>query len=704
MPFIQADVDTPDYDPTKYDVLLGKYGYRIRSLSLDSAPSLVPRFNTGEQGENDLDMLKIDGNDNYLGGMFQPEFSDPTMASTIINGYVNPDNERLYPTPEHQTLHTFTTAEGNMTASTIYKGSLFVAIRGFDVTWKNTMWQIDTDNTVTEITLPAVLADGGEIFQLHWPRATDLDVMLIMTGNVNAGGVVIHQYDGTTVTAQTGLARFASSLRNNVYVWNDHGNLFQWDVDETKWINITKMGPADEVTNPPTSLREFNYRLWGGMPTGMYTFDGVSSAKFIEAESQVADNCQYTAVMHGWMYFNMDGYVWRHNSITVERLRDFRDTKIIGITAGNDRVWVVTEGGPGNGVIDKEGWNVDDTNLWGFDSVGWFLYNNNQTGPTISDYVTFFNQKVYTHFVGGTDGVASTLDVIDLSQEWQTGAKEPMLVIGSEMDNNFPNVDKYLESIEIDYEDIHTGDNIVVSYRTRSDTGVWSSWTQNDKNITSVSPNTKRFFVTEYKLMQYRFVVLKDASSELSLESAKIHYAVQPESRKRWRASLVCAGADYYNSEVLKDGVEETLTPKQLRDNIYSVERRVIPSIFMGPDYCILDAFVNEVQLGDITVRGTTNTMRDRGTIYMNGELMNYDGKTETTLNLTKRGAWGTTPVSHDKDSKLGEFYRVFIENIVNEQFLLNDAEANLYRENPDYGLESIITVQITEVNVEHEN
>ncbi len=698
----------PDgYNPKQYDVYLGKYGYRVRTFSMDSAPSIAPQFNSGQQGENDLDMLRIDGNDNFLGGMFQEEFDDPTMASTVINGYVNPDNERLYPTPAHSTLPSDFTSDGAMSAHCIYQDMLVIAVRNGDT---NEMWQISSSNVITSITLPAALTDATvPISSLFVPTDGTIAGVLIGTGNDENGGVPIHRFYNDTVVpwnidGDVDTANKISSLRSNLFFIHDGSDIFQYDKDNNLMAKVNTAGPKDPVLNKPTSFLEFNHRIWIGKPTGLYSFDGVTSAVFIESESQLQSNLQHTAILHGWMYFNMDGYVWRHNSITVERLRDFRDTEILGMTAGVDRVFILTSGGPGNSVIDKDGWDVDDTNVWCYDGVGWFLYNNAQTGPAAPDYVAVFDFGVYTHFIGSAVDVPGSIDFIDLSQDWQPGAKEVCTIIGSEMANNYPNIDKYLDSIEVDYEDLVSDDSVVVSYRNRSDTGNWYPWTDGDKPIDLDNPNPKRFFITDYKLIQYKIVITKDEVSNLSVESAVLHYSVMPPSRKRWRVGLVCAGADAYGGEVLKDGSEEGATPKELRNNVYEKEAQTTPTSFLNSDYCILDQSIDDVYLGDITVLGTTNTMRDRGTIFLEGELINYDGKTETTLTLTKRGAWSTTPAAHDTGLMMSEFYRVFVEQIVTENFILNESNENNYRDNPDYGIESTIVCQVTEISREHEN
>ncbi|RKZ56090.1 MAG: hypothetical protein DRQ44_17055, partial [Gammaproteobacteria bacterium] len=631
MPY--PDMHLPDgYNPKQYDVYLGKYGYRVRTFSMDSAPSIGPQFNSGDQGENDLDMLKIDGNVNYLGGMFQSEFSDPTMVSTIIGGYVNPDNERLYSTPLHTTLGELLGSGGEVTATVIFNNELVVAARSYiDSSWHNSMYTITEGGVITRLTIPVDLEDAAPITDLDWPRAQMIQYVFIASGSIENGGAVLHQYDGTTVEVWSGTAaraRHFASLKDKVYALPDSSNMFILNETKDDFQN-TKIGvgPTSQ-DNLPNCSTEFNYRIWVGRPTGLYSFDGVTSAKFIEAESQFVDNCKYMAELHGWLYFNLDGYIWRHNSITVERLRDFRDTEILGITAGNDRVWVVTEGGPGNGVIDQQGWDVADTNIWCYDGVGWFLYNNSQTGLGVVSHIAFFNSKLYTFFEGVDDTNDSTVDIIDISQEWQPGDKEVCTIIGSEMANNYPNIDKYLDSIEVDYEDLVSDDSVVVSYRHRTDTGNWYPWTDGDKPIDLDNPNPKRFFITDYKLLQYKIEITKAVASNLSVESAVLHYSVMPPSRKRWRVGLVCAGADAYGGEMLKDGSEEGATPKELRNNVYEKEAQTTPVSFLNSDYCILDQAIDDVYLGDITVLGTTNTMRDRGTIFLEGELINYDGKT----------------------------------------------------------------------------
>ena len=61
-----------------YDILLGDHtglhGYRVRSITRDSAPLIAPRFSTGAQSQTDLDLLKSKSLDNFAGGMFQREW------------------------------------------------------------------------------------------------------------------------------------------------------------------------------------------------------------------------------------------------------------------------------------------------------------------------------------------------------------------------------------------------------------------------------------------------------------------------------------------------------------------------------------------------------------------------------------------------------------------------------------------------------
>ncbi len=702
----------PVFDPKKYDVLLGKYPYRVRNMAMDSAPALTPRFNTGMYGENDLDMLQISGNDNFLGGMFQEEFMDPTMASSVINGYVNPTNSRLYPTPASFNLADYP-SEGDVLCSSLFNGVIFFAgWNWWDGAYQNSFWSISDDGDITYYPLPAELIAAPPITQLFWSRNKPQNVLLICTG---WDGEPIYQFDGTDFSlwdleGTRDTAEFLGNLGNKLYSLSDGSGVRVYDDVSNEFSSspITILGPSTPASstrdNFPTSFEQFNYRLWQGKPTGLYSFDGVTGAVFIEAESQVADNCKYLAIMHGWMYFNMDGYVWRHNSVTVERLRDFRDTKILGITAGLDRIWVLTTGGPGNSVIDKDGWDVNDANVWCYDGVGWFLYNNTQTGINPAQYLAFFNNDVYTHFPGVPDGAGGQFSVIEIATEWHPGAKEVATVIGSEMSINFPNISKYLESIEVDYENLFVDDSIDVYYRSRSDIGLWGDWVKSDVSISTLSTDPKRFFSAEFKLLQFKLVITKSLTSELSVESAVLHHAIKPATRKRWKVSLLCSGDDYFNPEALKDGTVETLTAKQLRDNVYSLEQKVLPSIFLTPDFCELAEDIDEVFLGDITVNGTTNTMRPSGTIYIGSEFIHYDGKTENTLTLVKRGVYGSSSLAHTVGTVINESFRVFVENITNEQFILDESEANTYEEGRmDRGIESILTVQVTEINHDFE-
>jgi len=268
----------------------------------------------------------------------------------------------------------------------------------------------------------------------------------------------------------------------------------------------------------------------------------------------------------------------------------------------------------------------------------------------------------------------------------------------------FPNVIKYLESIEVDYEDLQIGDEITVGLRTRSDTGSWTNFEYSVKPISTTSIGAKRYFIEEATIFQYQILVNKQSDSFLSLESCYTHYAVMPDRRKRWNVALVCQGNDEFGPEKLKDRSHSAVTAKKLRDNIYKAHRRNIPSIFITPDYCTLAADIDSVVTGQLDVLGTTNTFSDKGTLYIGTELLHYNSKTETSFNITARGVWGTTKTAHLTDAVTSEFHRVFVENIIGEQFLLHDSEANLYSDNNERGIETVINLQIVEVNSDHED
>lgn len=54
------------------DILLGDkasmQGYRLRSFVRDSAPLISTKFSTGEQGQSDLDLLKVKTWKSFKGG------------------------------------------------------------------------------------------------------------------------------------------------------------------------------------------------------------------------------------------------------------------------------------------------------------------------------------------------------------------------------------------------------------------------------------------------------------------------------------------------------------------------------------------------------------------------------------------------------------------------------------------------------------
>lgn len=686
-------------DRTKYDIELNGQGFLAASMVRQSAPDFVPRFNTGEQGENDLDLLRSKSLVDFEGGMFQNQWDDDKMTFFIKNGVFNTLDKFLYPTPvkEQLTSETYGSSysSNNFTAWCIFDGDLLFTYRVYDSGWKNAIRKIEANGTVSNLTLPAALQSADAITDLHvWKEK-----VYIGTGN-GAGSALIHTYDGSTVAVSVGKGTLFATLGNKLYLINDTANL--WLLDETvpQWNKIGYIG--DKV--PATAMHEYQQRIYMAKPEGLYAYDGIQPYKVLESEGNT-NGFQSMVEYHGWLYMLSNNKLSRFNGVTYEKLFDLSDLGDFNgdLVSTNDRLYMVASvtqeiadsggGKPGSSTLSTT------YGLFYWDDVGLYCYNQFSVANTTTPKAMALDGNP----VVGVN--ASDVNMTAYVYKWDKG-KEFGIATGSNTYNDlevitsihnggYPNVPKELHIAEADFlisDDVDIDVAGTLYVKTKDVNGEWGSWTS--VGVITDKTETKIQLATTQTYYEQQLKFLADSSNNhIALKRLSFRFTINPRRRMRWRATMNIAGNSDLSTIKLRDGSSETKSAKELREVIYAAHRSNSPIWFYEYDHDQLNADITDVAT-TITLKYDTSLFPDEGVIRIGTELIRYSSKTGTQLTVVERGAFGTTAAAHLADATVEIAYRTYIESIAQDRISLDSNTVGT----TESGVETELTLDIVEV------
>lgn len=703
-------------DRTKYDLAINGQGYRAVAVNRDTAGDFAPRFNTGEQGENDLDLFKSKTLKSLAGGMLQNDWDDDEMVSTALSVVFNPLDNHTYPAPEAQALYNINhNASGGVpptkvhTAWAVYDGVLYIAVRdylsgtGAD---GNLIYAMPSSGgTVnTGITLPAALRDADPITDMHVYK----NKIYIATG-ANSGGVGIYAMtpntgtpaSATFATHGSSKGRYLATLNNKLYFMIGGSGLYI-NSTGTTWTRVTDVGNDSETTNT-LAVTTFQGRIYISKEDGLYAYDGVTA--YLVLDNEGYDNgygsmCEY----RGWLYLLNDTGLARFNGVTYEFLYPLTSLGTPmdrnDLVVANDRLYFALTFAydPIDTTIGTTlTASVDEFGLFYYDGVGLFCYSYyTHTNTDLDILMSAFGEP---HI--GQRAQADTVDTVLAywPKEWEfslqdSGATFFEYVINTSVfDGNFPNVKKILHGLDLDYlvstdADVEVEGDIWARYTDEN--GTWSSWTQlaaiTDKTMTNVTLETPIAF---YSLQ----ISIDSESSRSALRRMSLRWTLHPRKRSRWNVEVVTMGSDSDQIVKLKDESYESATTATLRSKLLQAEKTSLPVWFTLDISDQLNGAIND-SVGTLTCDSTALFPPEgRFVIEIGSEKIIAEYLSATTLTLHERGAYGTTPASHSDNAQIDQVHRVYIERILNERYLhypINQATTHV--------MDTSIQLQLVEV------
>lgn len=632
-------------------------GYMLRpnGYTKSDSETFAPRFGTGAEGLNNLDLWKTYQHTDLSGGALQQRYLDPTKLAVSRNSVYNATDKLLYPTAV-PTLDSYPT------------GGSISAAKGY-VYYQNEMWRISN-----KVGFGAVAKWTGSAW-VHQKSdfATNVSSIAILYDKiwVATTGGLFWAWNGTTWVSQAGfgvttLCRFGS---NKMYCsgapgTKDEGRLFSHNGDTTTPITAI-VGDVGDINKKINTMVEFNHRLYIGKSDGLFAFDGVQVSTILDYSHDI-DNSHfsYMEVFSGALYFVLRNTLYRYTGASVEKLKTFDNYgDIRSMDAAYGRLWFsirvpdLTKSSAVNYTYD---WYY-------FDGVGFFHYFTSpmsvlysataQNLPIQCFYDPTRGAMVFCHAGDpGAGGQPENLYYISMLNEFYTGTRNDLTVETSEFDAGFPYIDKYCDSATISYEGAYSGDTLTVYFRIHDGTS-WGAWS-------STIGGT-------FKRIQMRVVLHRQtASSTAALSSFSFRFILSPDLKRKWALTVICLGTSD-SPHVLADGSQETNTPKQLREQIYQCRMNDVPSFMEDVDTCLLASTLALATGagGTITV-GSTAGFPPSGYVKIEDELILYSAKTATTFTISLRGRWGTAAAQHLSGVIVGTAYRVVINKIANERIV----------------------------------
>jgi len=361
------------------------------------------------------------------------------------------------------------------------------------------------------------------------------------------------------------------------------------------------------------------------------------------------------------------------------------------VCAGKNRLWIIYNNSAqyssrydkSMGYDYSSGLNLDGR-LAVFNGKGMYTYGRTSTVarvPGTEDFqyqgmisdLFWFNDKIYMtsdyeNVLGNAYFYASTNEVAN------TGNKAWSQVT-SIFDADFAMIDKALDNIELVFDgNVSSDQDITLEYRTTGFDGStgWSAL----GTIKSQSRVKDYVFRTLpngviFKRLQLRL----SGTTDCKYGTAKlvIRYMLSPDMKWQWQFTANCYGDDKYAPLLLADDTEGSQLVSLLRGNLYNARMSDNPIKFLDIDQFDLSGAHNN-STTTITLN-TTNILKESGFIQIDDEIIQFTGKTSTTLTGCQRGALGTAAATHADNAKVFAVYRVIVRAIQNERIELTNLD-----------------------------
>jgi hypothetical protein len=689
---------------SEYDLYLGDMsliqGYRVRSLSRDSAPQIAPRFSTGAEGQTELDMLKSTSVDDFVGGMFQRDWIDNTRVARMV-GIYNPYNAMLYPsfapTPHISTpLNTGTPA-----AKAEDETQSFIAMGGYytGTGYYSKLYKVDrnaTGGVLTQITLPTAFTSSAGY------QITGLEIhggYLYIAASAYGSSVTCHRMKINTEAFVniTGAGTLFAELRGVLYLINGISAIYtvtnEFAAGAATYTKIDTIGRTD-YSNNPTDMVEFNGALWIAKPDGLFRFDGVKGVKVLKYP--VRSLCEF----NGALYYISKQWLYKFDGTNITKLQFFgygESFDYLSFASNQDYLFFETyvAGGTFQSEPDKFGSGNARRRLYSYDGQAFSIIKETEmTGLYKRPFVGLLyanNMILELFFLAQSVSDTAPWDIYynmyDLNNMFLASAITSSAVLEattSEFDAGYPNVYKSVNVIDVSFTGIIAGDSLAITYQL-FDGKTWGSWitlgsitSTTDNKIEIVNP-TKMLF----KRIKFNVTATFATGSTLAVKGVSLRWTLQPRVRWRWQTLLCAYGVNTDNR--LNNAPVAPRTANYLNNLVTQSVKQKTPIYLLSPDYGVVKTGVNAAAVS-IQIDGEVPVYSDPYQEYPLVSIKNdsgvweilrvtaaiYDG-VKTTLTIESRGYLGITAAAIAAGNEFHLCYRVFITRLVRDAPALDD-------------------------------
>ncbi len=685
---------------SEYDLYLGDksliQGYRDRSLARDSAPQIAPRFSTGAEGQTDLDLLKSTSVDDFVGGMFQRDWTDNTKVARMV-GIYNPYNAMLYPSFAPTGYNPGVT--GTPVAKVEDESISYIAFGGYytGTGYYSKLYKFDKNTgSMTRITLPTLYTSSAGY------QITGLEMhggYLFIAGSGYGSSVVNHRMSISAETFQniSGSTSLFCELRGVLYTIYPNSDLStvtnEYAAGSATYTKIDTVGATD-YNSTATDMVEFNGALWIAKPDGLYRFDGVKSVRILK--TRIRSLCEF----NGSLYYISKQWLYKFDGINITKLQFFgydEEFDFLSFSSNQDYLFFETyvASGTFQSFPDKVGTGAALRRLYSYDGQAFSIIKETQmTGLYKRPFVallytadTLAEVRFIAQSVSDTAPYDIYYDVFNLNNAFRSSAITTSAVLDittSEFDGGYPNIFKSANVIDLSFSGITSGDSIAISYQI-FDGKTWGSWISLG-NITSTSDN--KIEITDSTKMLFKRIKINAtatlaASSTLSFKGISLRWTLQPRVRWRWQTLLCAYGSDTENR--LTSAPAAPRTANYLNNLVTQSIKQKTPIYLLSPDYGVVKTSVN-ASATSIQIDGEVPVYSDPYQEYPLVAIKNdsgvweilrvtasiYDG-TKTTLTIESRGYLGITAGAIAAGNEFHLCYRVFVTRLVREAPALDD-------------------------------
>lgn len=301
-----------------------------------------------------------------------------------------------------------------------------------------------------------------------------------------------------------------------------------------------------------------------------------------------------------------------------------------------------------------------------------------------------FLYMVDDEVVGSDDQVVIYAYDEDAENNFKPGTGGNAFLIFSQHDK-LQSIDKLLNSVNIGFEQLASGQSIEIYYSTAPNPNpVLSDWTLLGTASYSVDGGTVTNKVLPFpvgtapKRVWFRVNLKSGGSNTPTMNDFTLEYLPIPDYKKEWVINVDCA-------DDLKrlDGALVETTARELKSRLEKMWWTKSALDFQDLDYA--STLVNDATFDATETTITVDSTYDfpeQGRLRVDDEEILYTGKTPTTFTGCTRGARGTRAATHADNSVINNAYRVLVLNYSSKSPILNE----------DKDLEYIVGLSLREV------